>query len=177
MGINQRKQIVMTPSEIRGFIERSRTMTLATMAPHSTPHLVAMWYGIVDGAICFETKRKSQKIVNLTRNPVASVLIEDGHVYEDLRGVAVEGTVDLIEDPHFLWRVGISVWERYNGPYRESDRPAVEAMLNKRIAGRVRVNRIRSWDHRKLGIHSTRPTGSTAEYLFDTVRRLNDCID
>ena len=75
MGTNQRTQIVMSPDEIEEFIARSRTATLATTGPDGSIHLVAMWYGIIDGEIWFETKAKSQKAVNLRRNNRCSVLI------------------------------------------------------------------------------------------------------
>ncbi len=68
MGSNERAKIVMTDEEIAEFIERSRTATMATMLPDGRPHLVAMWYAVLDGEIWFETKAKSQKAVNLRRD-------------------------------------------------------------------------------------------------------------
>jgi PPOX class probable F420-dependent enzyme len=163
VGVNQRAQITMTDDEIEEFVRSSRTMTLASVGPTGHPHLVAMWYGLVDGAPCFETKAKSQKVQNLRRDPRISCLVEDGDVYEELRGVALEGTAEVIEDAAFLWQVGLSVYERYYGPYTDEAKPIVEFMLNKRVAVRVNVERIRSWDHRKLGLGSTGgPGGSTA---------------
>jgi hypothetical protein len=71
----------------------------------------------------------------------------------------------VVDDPDALWAVGVSVWERYNGPYSEEVKPLVEFMLNKRVAVRVDVERVRSWDHRKLGMDATPIAGSTAEFL------------
>src|SRR4051795_8941320 len=98
MGTNQRADIVLSDEEIQEFLEGSRTMTLATVDANGQPHLVAMWFALIDGDICFETKAKSQKAVNLRRNPVVSCLVEDGVVYEDLRGVAIEGTAEVTDD-------------------------------------------------------------------------------
>jgi PPOX class probable F420-dependent enzyme len=165
MGVNQRAQIRMTDDEISQFVERSRTATLATLGPDGTPHLVAMWYAIVDGEIWFETKAKSQKVVNLRRDPRITVLIEDGETYDQLRGVSIEGTAVISEDPDDCHRVGASVFERYTGPYTDDLKPAVDAMMNKRVAVRVEEKRKRSWDHRKLGIDPMPLTGSTAQYL------------
>jgi PPOX class probable F420-dependent enzyme len=163
LGVNQRAQIVLTDAEVQSLLASSRTMTMATIGPDGQPHLVAMWFALVDGAICFETKAKSQKAVNLRRDPRISCLVEDGMVYEELRGVAVEGRADVVDDPEFLWRVGVSVWERYYGPYTDDCRGFVEGMLNKRVAVRVNAERIRSWDHSKLGLPSTgAPGGTTA---------------
>ena len=165
MGVNQRSQIVMSEPEITRFLEEQRVATVATNGPTGHPHLVAMWYAVIDGVVWFETKAKSQKAVNLRRDPRISCLAEDGDVYEELRGVEIEGHADVSEDPEALWRVGVAIWERYHGPYSEEVRPLVELSLRKRVAVRVRAARLRSWDHRKLGMDPSPLGGTTAEFL------------
>ena len=165
MGTNQRSQVEMTDDEIAGYVERSRTATMATVGASGTPHLVAMWYAVIDGRLWFETKARSQKAVNVRRNPRMTCLIEDGLTYDTLRGVSLEGTAAIVEDPELIWQVGVSVWERYNGPYTEEVKPLVEFMLHKRVAVRLDVERTRSWDHRKLGMDPIPLGGSTAEFL------------
>lgn len=157
----------MTDDEIAAFIERSRTATMATVGADGRPHLVAMWYAVIDGAIWFETKGRSQKAVNLRRDPRVTVLIEDGLTYDKLRGVSIDGTAEVVEDPDRLWEVGVSLWERNNGPYTEEMRPLVEFMLHKRVAVRVDAGRTRSWDHRKLGLEPIALGGTTAGHLDD----------
>jgi PPOX class probable F420-dependent enzyme len=162
VGVNQRADIVLSDEEIQDFLAGSRSITLASVGASGQPHLVAMWFALIDGEICFETKAKSQKAVNLRRNPQVSCLVEDGVVYEDLRGVAIEGVAEVSDDADLLWAIGVNLFERYYGPYTEDLRPIVEVMLNKRVAVRVRSQRVRSWDHRKLGMPSTgAPAGST----------------
>jgi PPOX class probable F420-dependent enzyme len=165
VGTNQRSQVEMTDEEITTFLERSRTATMATVGPDGTPHLVAMWYAVIDGQIWFETKGRAQKVLNLRRNPRLTCLIEDGLTYDMLRGVSLEGTAEIVEDPERIWDVGVSVWERYSGPYSEEVKPLVEFMLHKRVAVRLDVTRVRSWDHRKLGMDPVPLGGSTAEFL------------
>ncbi len=161
-GADQRALITLTQDEVDELLAGLRTMTVASLGPDGQPHLVAMWFAVLDGDICFETKAKSQKAVNLRRDPRISCLAEDGDVYENLRGVAIEGRAEVSDDPGLLWRIGVGIWERYYGPYRDELRPAVEAMLRKRVAVRVRATRVRSWDHRKLGLPSSgAATGST----------------
>lgn len=162
MGTNQRSQIEMSPDEITAFIAKSRSCTMATLGPTGMPHLVAMWYGLIDGQLWFETKARSQKAVNVRRDPRITVLIEDGLTYDTLRGVSIEGRAVIVDDPDALWEVGVSVWERYSGPYTDEVKPLVEFMLHKRVAVRVEVDRIRSWDHRKLGLDPIPLGGSTA---------------
>lgn len=162
MGTNQRAQITLTDDEVVDFVARSRTATMGTIGPGGAPHLVAMWYAVIDGQIWFETKARSQKAQNLRRDGRLTCLIEDGLTYDTLRGVALEGRGVIVEDPDALWEVGISVWERYTGPYTEEARPLVEFMLHKRIAVRLEVERVRSWDHRKLGLDPIPVGGTTA---------------
>jgi PPOX class probable F420-dependent enzyme len=165
MGVNQRSQITMTDEEVATFLEQQRTATIATIGPSGAPHLVAMWYAVIDGQIWFETKSRSQKAVNLGRDARITCMVEDGETYDTLRGVSIEGTGVVVDDPDALWEVGVSVWERYNGPYTDEVKPLVEFMLNKRIAVRIDADRVRSWDHRKLGMDPIPLGGTTAEFL------------
>jgi PPOX class probable F420-dependent enzyme len=162
MATNQRGQVRMTDEEVAAFVEASRTATMATIGPSGLPHLVAMWFAVLDGTIWFETKAKSQKVQNLRRDPRITVLLEDGLTYDTLRGVSLEGRATIIDDPELIWPVGVNVWERYNGPYTDEAKPIVEMMLHKRVVVRVDVERTRSWDHRKLGLPSMPVGGTTA---------------
>ena len=165
MGKNERSKIAMTDDEVVEFIEQSRIATMATVGPTGTPHLVAMWYAVLDGQIWFETKAKSQKVKNLRRDDRITVSIESGHTYDQLRGISIEGRAVIVEDTSALWDVGVSVWERYTGPYSDEVKPFVEMMLNNRVAVRVDVERIRTWDHRKLGMAPMPVGGTTAQFL------------
>lgn len=157
MGVNQRSQITMTEAEIDAFLAERHAMSMATLGPDGRIQLVAMWYARIDGEIYFETKAKSQKVANLRRDPRITVMVEDGDYYDELRGVELVGRAEIIDDPDTLWKVGVDVFNRYQGGYSEDMKPFVEAMLHKRVAIRVVVDRVVSWDHRKLGLPSMRP--------------------
>ena len=86
-----------------------------------------------------------------------TLLFEDGDYYEELRGVELVGKAEIIDDHDRLWTLGISVFDRYMGGYSDEMKPFVEAMLHKRVAIKMHVERTVSWDHRKLGLPSTRP--------------------
>ncbi len=165
MGIKQRSQIEMTSEEAARFLAESRTCTMATIGPDGAVHLVAMWYAWLDGHIWLESKAKAQKIVNLRRNGRLSVMVEAGNTYDTLRGVSLEGRGIVTDDADELWRVGVDVWERYNGPYSEEVKPFVEAMLRRRVAVRLDVERMRTWDHRKLGLGPMEIAGTTAPHI------------
>ena len=162
MGENQRAMITMTHDEVEDFVRHQRVANLATIGPSGHPHLVAMWYAVIDGEVWIETKRKSQKVLNLRRDDRVSLLIEAGATYEQLRGVSFEGHGRISDDAADIWRVGISMFERYVGPYDESLRSQVEAMINNRVVVHFTFDRVRSWDHRKLGIDASPISGSTA---------------
>ncbi len=165
MGVNQRAAVQMDAQEIARFLDRTRVLTLATLDRDGKPHLTAMWFGHIDGVIYFETKAKSQKAVNLRRDPTITCMAEAGDTYDQLRGVSIEGSAHLIEDTDSeeYWAAAIDIYERYVGPYSAEVRPFVEVMMNKRIVIRVDQARVRSWDHRKLGLAPMPLSGSTAE--------------
>jgi PPOX class probable F420-dependent enzyme len=166
MGTNERSKITMTDDEIAAFLDQSRTATMASNGPTGVPHLVAMWYGVIDGKLYFETKTKSQKAQNLRRDSTIVAMVEAGDSYDQLRGVSIEGTATIIEDDDDeFWAAAVNVYERYNGPYSEDQREILDFMMNKRIVIRIEPTRVRSWDHRKLGMPPMEVAGSTAQYL------------
>lgn len=156
-GTKQRDLIKMTTEEVDEFLRGRRSMTMCTLSPDGSIHAVAMWYGFLEGAVAVETKAKAQKVLNLRRDPRITCLVEDGEYYEELRGVSLVGTAEIVDDPDRMWELGVSVFERYQGPYTEEMRPFVEIMLRNRVVVKVTPHKIVTWDHRKLGLPSTRP--------------------
>ena len=140
----------MSPEEVDDFLRSERTTTMCTMHPDGSIHAVAMWYAFLGGSLAIETKRRSQKIQNLRRDPRLTFLVEAGDRYENLRGVELVGRARIVEDPDQVWEFGVSMWERYVSAYSEEQRPLVEAMMHHRVVVAIDVNRVVSWDHRKL---------------------------
>lgn len=159
---NQRGQIVMSDEESDAFLTQQRSCSVATLGPRGQVNLVAMWYDWHEGHVWIETKAKSQKVVNLRRDPRMSFLAEAGHTYDQLRGVALEGNGVVIEDEDVVWDVCVRIFERYNAPYTEELKPFVEVMARNRVVVRLDVDRVRSWDHRKLGLPAMELGGTTA---------------
>jgi len=162
---NQRAQIVMSDDEVATFLTQQRSCTMGTYGPQGQIHLVGMWYAVIDGQVWFETKRKAQKTVNVRRDPRVSFLTEAGQTYDQLRGVAIEGTATVIEDEDVVWDVCVNIFERYNAPYTEELRPFVEFMAHNRVVVRLDADRVRSWDHRKLGMAPIELGGTTAAFV------------
>ena len=149
-GVKQRALVKMSDEEIDEFLHGKHTMSLASLNADGTIHMVAMWYGFLEGAVAFETKAKSQKVQNLRRNPTITCMVEDGDSYNELRGVQIVGTAEIFDERDRMLEMGVSLFERHVGPYTDEMLPAVEMMLNKRVGIKVNPVRIASWDHSKL---------------------------
>jgi len=149
---NRRDQIRMTEEEIWKFVEERKSLQVATLNRDGTPHLTTLWFAVVDGEITFETFSKSQKIVNLRRDPRIAVLLEAGSDYSELRGVSFNGTALLHSDPEVVHRYAFAVMRRNQPDLPEDTLEAVARdMSTKRTVVVVKPEKIVTWDHRKLG--------------------------
>jgi PPOX class probable F420-dependent enzyme len=150
--MSRRDQIRMTDAEIRDFLNEQRTLQVASINKDGTPHLVAMWYGFIDGNIVFWTYGKSQKVANLRRDPRISCLVESGQKYEDLKGVSITGRAEISDDREYVQLVGAAVLPRYNQVEVDDNvRGVLQRMGAKRVAVTIQPSKIVSWDHTKLG--------------------------
>lgn len=149
--MSRRQLITMTDEEIQTFLQEQRTLQVATIDHDGYPHLVAMWYVLQDRQIAFWTYAKSQKAVNLRRDPRLTCLVESGQRYEELRGVQMKAQATLIDDRETVQRYGEAIFERYTGPLNDMTRSLVAAQAAKRIVVLVNPVEVVSWDHRKLG--------------------------
>ena len=120
----RRDQITMTSGEIEAFLEAERTLQVASINGDGTPHLVAMWYGRHGGELAFWTYAKSQKVVNLRRDPRLTVMVETGTKYEELKGVTIYGRARIIEDARRGVRVRRRRVRALLGPDRQRGRCA-----------------------------------------------------
>ena len=148
---NRREMIRMTEAEVKEFIESQKSLQVATINKDGTPHLSTLWFDLVDEQIVFETFTKSQKIKNLQRDRRISCLLEDGLVYEKLRGVQINGVAELVVSPEEIHQLAKGVMARNNPeiPSEALDEVA-KAMSIKRTAVIVKAEKIVSWDHQKL---------------------------
>lgn len=147
----KRDQIRMSDEDVWQFVAAARTLQVATINRDGSPQLTTLWFAVVDGAILFETFTKSQKIVNLRRDPRIAVLVEDGDSYDQLRGVSINGRAELVDAPAEVERYAAAVLVKYNPDLSAEMIPeAARMMARKRTVVIVRPERIASWDHRKL---------------------------
>jgi nitroimidazol reductase NimA-like FMN-containing flavoprotein (pyridoxamine 5'-phosphate oxidase superfamily) len=149
---NRRAQIAMSPDEVDAFLHEVHTLNVATIGSSGHPHLVAMWYGFLDGDVAFWTFAKSQKVLNLRRDPKLTALAEDGTTYSTLRGVELVGTGRIVEDFDTIMRIAVSTAERHVGPEAVEGEALsfLETQARKRVGVVIDVDRVVSWDHTKL---------------------------
>ena len=148
----RRDSIQMSDEEVWKFIEEQKSLQVATIGKDGMPHLTTLWFAVIDGEIVFETFTKSQKIVNLKRDPRISALLEDGVEYNKLRGVSIQGRAELHTDPEEVLPCAMAVMRR-NQPEipPEQLEQAARMLAAKRIGVVIKPERIFSWDHNKLG--------------------------
>jgi len=149
--MNRRDLIRMNDEEIRAFLEEQRILQVATIGKDGWPHLIAMWYVLINDQVVFWTYAKSQKAVNLRRDPRITCLVESGVRYDELRGVQIKGRAIINDDRETVQRIGEVIFERYTGPLNDNTRQLVSAQAPKRVVVFVEPVEIVSWDHRKLG--------------------------
>src|SRR5918999_311428 len=161
---SRRHEIRMTDDELGEFLAEQLVMQCATVGPRGVPHLVPLWFvpeGTPHPAQAAEppasglelvgwTYAKSQKAKNLERDPRATVGIEDGVQYHELRGVMFECEVHLERDAERVEGYGLRLFERHAGELTPEIREMVATQARKRVGLRFVPSRTVSWDHRKL---------------------------
>jgi PPOX class probable F420-dependent enzyme len=151
---SRRDQIKLTEDEQRELIERERVAVVSSIGPRGWPHSMPLWYVPRDGEIWIWTFAKSQKVKNLERDPRATILIETGVEYGELRGVQIEAEAELIRNLDLIVAFGKDLTVRYSDGIESVEGDAVaalEAQAPKRVAIHFHPKRIATWDHRKLG--------------------------
>ncbi len=149
----RRSTIAMTPDEQEAFLQEGHTLQVATNGPGGYPHLVAMFYGVIDGKVHFTTYAKSQKVQNLRRDPKITVMVETGKLYSELRGLVIQGQAEIIEGDLELAARVVEGSRAGTGRAQDTTSPTEDARrtLAKRVVIRVNPVHVYSWDHRKLG--------------------------
>jgi len=163
--MSRRDQIRMSDSEVAAFLEHERTVTCATNGPRGMPHLMPLWYVLREAPagepgprLWAWTFAKSQKALNLGRDPRATLQVEDGEQYQELRGVMLECDVVLHSDFETVADLGGEILRRYAGPpgsqppleLAPETQAMVEAQARKRVGLEFVERRRVTWDHRKL---------------------------
>jgi PPOX class probable F420-dependent enzyme len=149
-----RAEIQLTPEEQRELLESERVVVVSTLGPRGWPHSMPLWYVVRAGEIWTYTYAKSQKVRNLERDPRATLLVETGHEYGELRGVEIEAEAEIHRELDTVYGLALELTQRYSGGVASLEDDAAEALRSqarKRVAIRFEPRRVATWDHRKLG--------------------------
>jgi PPOX class probable F420-dependent enzyme len=149
--VSRRDQIRMSPDEVLAFLDEERTVICATNGGRGWPHLMPLWYVVRDGRLWSWTYAKSQKVRNLERDPRATLQVEAGTTYDQLRGVMFECDVTVHPADDVVEALGLQIFDRYTGALGDDMRKMVAAQAPKRVALEFVERSRTSWDHRKLG--------------------------
>ena len=144
----------MAPGEVLDFLAGQYDAVLGTLGPDGYPHQASMWYVLEGDRVLMWTFRKSQKARNLARDRRASLLVDAGEGYAELRGVLIRGEVEVVEDVAEVTRIGLALADRYGGRYGAdagTTRTAHEKQAPKRIGIVLDVRRVASWDFGRIG--------------------------
>ena len=141
----------MSAEEVRAFLGEQMVMQCATNGPRGLPHMTPLWFVGDAAELRGWTYAKSQKGRNLERDPRATLGIEDGGQYHELRGVMFECDVQVDRDPVAVEKFGLELFGRYAGDLNDDIRAMVANQAQKRVGLTFVPIRIVSWDHRKLG--------------------------
>ncbi len=147
-----RQSVAMSDAEIGDFLGSEMKVQVASLGKDGHPHLTTLFYGLQDGRIAFWTYATSQKIKNLQRDPRVSALVETGTDYNELRGVSIKGTAEVVTDPDRIRAIGRMVVEVMAGgeDLGELGDAIVEHQVSKRYGVVITPEKVASWDHRKL---------------------------
>jgi PPOX class probable F420-dependent enzyme len=152
--LSRRDQIRLSDDEQRELLESERIVTVASVNQNGWPHLMPLWYVLRDDEVWVYTYAKSQKVRNLERDPRATLLIETGHEYSELRGVMIEADAFINREHDLVFEVAKQLTLRYADGLDSIEGDAADALASqarKRVAVRFVARRTATWDHRKLG--------------------------
>ena len=151
--MSRRAQIKLSEDEQRQLLESERVVVVSSISVRGWPHSMPLWYVLRGSEVWIYTYAKSQKVKNLERDPRATLLIETGHAYHELRGVEIESEAEIHRDHELVFEVARELTSRYSeGAAVEGEAAeALKAQALKRVAIRFEPKRVASWDHGKLG--------------------------
>jgi hypothetical protein len=154
--MSRRDAIRMPDDEVREFLHEQRTVICATNGRRGWPHLMPLWYVVRENGadrapeLWAWTFAKSQKARNLERDPRATLQVEAGDAYDQLRGVMLECDVVVHGDVARVREFGLELYRRY-GDVDHDVRAMVDKQAPKRVVLQFVERRRATWDHRKLG--------------------------
>jgi PPOX class probable F420-dependent enzyme len=151
--MSRRDQIKMSDEEAGAFLAEQKTVICASNGHDGYPHLMPLWFVVRDGQIWAWTYARSQKVKNLERDPRATLQVEAGTEYAELRGVMFRTHAEIHRETDDVAALGVEIMSKYAGV--DAGDEGVAEMVDKQAAKRVGLEFVEdgpraTWDHRKL---------------------------
>ena len=152
---SRRKLIELDADEIRDYLDTEKTLIIVSNGHNGYPHPMPMWFAHdEDGTIRCTTFSKSQKVLNWRRDPKATLLVESGVEYAELKGVMIYADCEIVDDPDAVKDTLVAINSRgrdLDAEARAKLRDAVSGTASKRVVLQFTPTRYVTWDHAKLG--------------------------
>jgi PPOX class probable F420-dependent enzyme len=152
--LSRRAEIQLTEAELAELVEGERVVVVSSIGPRGWPHSMPLWFVPRGGELWIWTYAKSQKVRNLQRDPRATLLLETGHEYGELRGAMIEAEAEIHSDFETVIGFAEELTVRYAegiSSVQGDAKAALEAQAPKRVAIQFKPLHTATWDHRKLG--------------------------
>ena len=149
---SRRSDIELSSGEQAQFLQRTQTIIVVTNGPNGFPHPMPMWFHADSSNICYcTTFRKSQKVVNLRRDPRATLLLETGHEYRELKGLVIRTKAEIIDDYDLVVEtIGVLRQRMPSLGLTDSQEQSFIQSASKRVVLKfIPINYV-SWSHQKL---------------------------
>ena len=107
---------------------------------------------IRDSLYC-TTFGKSQKVYNWRRDPKATLLVESGEEYAELKGIVIYATAEIIDNPNVIQDTLVNInagGRALSEEQRMTLREAISNTAQKRVVLKFTPVRYVTWDHAKL---------------------------
>jgi len=130
----------LTP-ELRDFLQEAKWPgVLSTLSPQGAPITSAVWFALIDDEIVISTPASRPKARNARLDARVSFIVDTKE--RPYKGVAIEGTARVIEDPEK--RSMRTIAERYLGPVLPQ---AMEDRIasTDRVMLQIKPSRVRPW--------------------------------
>ena len=152
---SRRELIQLTDQEIKDYLVEQKTLIIISNGKDGYPHPMPMWFYADDaGCLYCTTFRKSQKVFNFAKNPKASLLVESGLDYTELKSVLIYADTEVIDDFDTVCDALVNINTKgmeVNDEQVQKLLAGVSKTAEKRVVLKFTPRRYVTWDHSKLG--------------------------
>ena len=138
----------MELARIRKLFGDLPVVSVATVDPTGSPHVVPLWFVWRDDAVYVSTRTSSRTWRNAAREPRVSITVDVGRSWVEIAGVVVEGKAELLSPEEPSMRGPMSAWhEKYRTLLAGDGFERFTGEIRRIGFLRVEPERVLGWDH------------------------------